>query len=86
MQKALESAPWAAPFILVAFLLRKEIVGLLTAAKSDGAVERLMEQQVEALRAVATHTATMERVLTDLLDVQRAVQLEVARQGGSHRP
>ena len=92
MQKALDSAPWAAPFILVAFLLRKEIAALLTAGKSDGALERLMTEQVAMFRqnleyfeAVAGHTNTMQRCLTELLDVQRAVQLEVARQGG-HRP
>ena len=98
MQKSLEAAPWAAPFILVAVLLRKEIAALLTAGRGDSAMESLMTKMVDQFAQnliffgrVAEHTETMQSCLTDirrnsgeLLDVQRRVELEVARQGG-HR-
>ena len=95
IQKVLDSAPWAAPFVLVAFLLRKEIAALLTAGRDDSNMESLMTKMVEQFaqnlvffKAVAHDTEIMQAALSDirrtsgeLVEIQRSLKEEVLRQG-----
>lgn len=96
MQKALDAAPWLAPFAFITLLLRREIGALLLSGRGDAALEKLMADQVEMFRknleyfaTVAGHTSAMqaslaaiERNSSELVQVQRRVEVEVVRQGG----
>lgn len=83
----LKSAPLSGAIMLIFYLTRKEIYALFSASRGDGAMEKLMAQMVgqfeanlKYFAAVAVHTDTMQRCLTDILEVQHKIHTEIVRQ------